>query len=182
MQTDGPAVEIRLFDPATHDKGDFDCGVARLNNFLQRSAKKQQRGDFVRVYVMLEAGKSKILGYHSINAYGLAADDLGALVPKAAPSHGMVPAVYLSMIAVDRTQQGRGLGGILLDHAKRKALGVADSLGAWAIVLDVIEEGGAEAIQARIAWYAKYGFIPFPSVPTKMFVPMATVRATYGTR
>ena len=182
MQADGPAVEIRPFDPTVHDRSDFDCGVVRLNNFLQRSAKKQQRGDFVRVYIALEAGENRILGYHSINAYGLAADDLGPLVPKAAPSHGMVPAVYLSMIAVDRPQQGRGLGSILLDHAKRKALGVADSLGAWAIVLDVIEEGGAEAIQVRTAWYAKHGFIPFPSMPTKMFLPMATVRATYGAR
>ena len=151
-----------------------------LNNFLQRSARKQQKGDFVRVYVATAPGQGRVLGYHSINAYGLAADDLGPLAPKAAPSHGTVPAIYLSMIAVDLSQQGAGLGSVLLDHAKRKALGVADSLGAWAVVLDVMKEGGDDAVQARLAWYAKHGFIPFPSAPLKMFLPIATVRATYA--
>jgi GNAT superfamily N-acetyltransferase len=180
MPTDGDAVEIRLFNPQTHDRAAFDCGVGRLNNFLQRSAKKQQKGDFVRVYVAIAPGQGRVLGYHSINAYGLAADDLGPLAPKAAPSHGTVPAIYLSMIAVDLSQQGRGLGSILLDHAKRKALGVADTLGAWAIVLDVMEEGGSDAVQSRLAWYGKHGFIPFPSAPLKIFLPIATIRATYG--
>ena len=113
-----------------HDRAGFDCGTPRLNNFIQRSARKQQKGDLVRVYVAVRPGEGAILGYHSINAYGLRADDLGALKPKATPPHNLLPAVYLSMIAVDRRAMGRGVGSILLDHAKQKALAVADAVGA----------------------------------------------------
>lgn len=175
---DGP-IEIRLFDPARHDRAGFDCGVRRLNNFIQRSAKKQQAGDIVRVYVALRPGEDTVLGYHSINAYSLSADDLGPLKPKATPLHNALPAIYLSMIAIDKSQQGRGLGSILLDHAKQKALAVADQVGAFAMVLDVMDDDGEAAAMLRAAWYAKHGFQSFPSNRLKMFLTVKTIRRTY---
>lgn len=173
---DGP-IEIRLFDPARHDRTGFDCGVARLNNFLQLSARKQQQADIARVYVALRPGDPKVLGYHAMNAYSLTADHLGPLRPKATPPHNTLPAIYLSMIAVGRATQRAGLGSILLDHAKQKALVVADSIGAHAVVLDVLDDDGDAA--QRIAWYAKHGFQPFPDAPLKMFLPIRTIRETY---
>ncbi len=171
-------VEIREFDPARHDRTDFDCGVRRLNNFLKISAKKQQKGNIVRVYVAVEPGETAVLGYHSINAYSLSADKLGSLKPKATPPHNVLPALYLSMITVDSRQQGRGLGSILLDHAKRKALAVADTVGAYAMVLDVLNDDGDDAAAGRVDWYARHGFQCFPSDPLKMFIPIQTIRQT----
>ena len=177
---DDRPIEIRLFDPARHDRAGFDCGVRRLNNFIQRSAKKQHAGDIVRVYVALHPGDDTVLGYHSINAYSMNADDLGPLKPKATPPHNTLPAIYLSMIAIDKRSQGRGLGSILLDHAKQKALAVANQLGAFAMVLDVLDDDG-EA-EARVAWYAKHGFQSFPSNRLKMFLTVETIRRTYATQ
>jgi GNAT superfamily N-acetyltransferase len=171
-------IEIRAFDPARHVRGGFDCGVQRLNNFIQRSAKKQQKGNLVRVYVAVWPSESRILGYHAINAYSLNADDLGALKPKATPPHNILPALYLSMIAVDMRQQGQGIGSILLDHAKQKALAVADSVGAYAMIRDIINDDGAA--KQRAAWYAKHGFQAFPGSPLKMFLPIETIRQTYA--
>lgn len=174
-----PPIEIRAFEPAQHDRAGFDCGVKRLNNFIQRSAKKQQKGDLVRVYVALEQGGSAVLGYHSINNYSLCGHELGSLKPKVTPPHNALPAVYLSMIAVDGSQQGKGLGSVLLDHAKQKALGVADIVGAYAMVLDVIDDDGTEAASLRVAWYRKHGFTSFPSNTLKMFIPIQSIRQTY---
>jgi GNAT superfamily N-acetyltransferase len=176
---DGAPIEIRLFNPARHDRTGFDCGVRRLNNFIQRSAKKQQAGDLVRVYVAVRPGEGRVLGYHSINAYSLNADDLGPLKPKATPPHNTLPAIYLSMIAIDKSRQGRGVGSILLDHAKQKALAVADRVGAFAMVLDVLDDDGEAAAEARVAWYAKHGFQSFPSNWLKMFLTVETIRQTY---
>lgn len=176
-EEDQSPIEIRAFDPSRHDRDGFDCGVRRLNNFLLRSARKQQAGDLVRVYVATQPGEGRVLGYHAVNAYCLCADDLGALKPRAKPPHNTLPAIYLSMIAVDRRAQGRGIGSILLDHAKRKALSVAEKIGAFAMVLDVIDDDGAAG--ARTAWYARQGFQPFPSAPLKMFLPVAAIRRTY---
>ena len=183
MPTDPPEpgagpIEIREFDPARHVRAGFDSGVPRLNNFIQLSARKQQKGDIARVYVALNQGETRILGYHSISAYGLSAHDLGALKPKATPPHNTLPAVYLSMIAVDLREQGRGLGSILLEHAKQKALTIADHVGAYAMVLDVLDDGGEAAAAKRVDWYAKHGFQSFPSNRLKMFIPIRTIRET----
>ncbi|MGB8603357.1 MAG: GNAT family N-acetyltransferase [Rhizomicrobium sp.] len=175
---DQSPIEIRIFDPAAHDRSAFDCGVSRLNNFILRTAKKQQKGDLVRVYVAVHPGENRVLGYHAINVYSLCADTLGALKPHATPPHNMLPAVYLSMIAIDKRCQGVGLGGILLDHAKQKALKVAEVAGAYAMVLDVINDDGAA--EGRVAWYARHGFQSFPGAPLKMFLPIATIRQTYA--
>lgn len=177
---DDGSIEIRLFDPARHDRAGFDCGVRRLNNFIQRSARKQQAGDIVRVYVAVRPGEDRVLGYHSINAYSLSADNLGPLKPKVTPPHNTLPAIYLSMIAIDKTQQGRGLGSILLDHAKQKALAVAEGVGAFAMVLDVLDDDSEAAGEARVAWYAKHGFQSFPRNRLKMFLTVATIRQAYA--
>ena len=100
--------------------------------------------------------------------------------PKATPPHNTLPAVYLSMIAVDLGEQGRGLGSILLDHAKQKALTIADHVGAYAMVLDVLDDGGDDAAAKRVEWYAKHGFQCFPGDPLKMFIPIRTIRQTYA--
>ena len=107
MSINGPAVEIRLLDPATHDRGAFNCGSDRLDNYLQRTARTRQKGDFVLAYVAVTPAQYRVLNFHSVDTHALAADDLGPLAPKATPSHEMMPAIYLPMIAVDVTHQGR---------------------------------------------------------------------------
>ena len=67
MPTEPPALRIEHFDPTRHDRAAFDCGVDRLNNYLRLSARKQQKDDMTRVYVVVEEGSTRILGYHAIN-------------------------------------------------------------------------------------------------------------------
>ncbi len=113
-------------------------------------------------------------GVSLINAYSLSADDLGPLRPKATPPHNTLPAIYLSMIAIDKRSQGLGLGSILLHHAKQKALAAADQVGAFAMVLHVLDDD--VAAETRVVWYARHGFQSFPSNRLKMFLPVETVR------
>ena len=137
MPTDLPAVRIELLDPARHDRGDFDCGVVRLNNYLKLSARKQQQNDLSRVYVVVEEGSTRILGYHAINLGRINVDELERR-PRGAPKHGEIPALFLGQAAVDKSAQGGGLGGILMHHVFEKAAGIADMAGCFAIILDVI--------------------------------------------
>ena len=76
MPTEKPALRIESFDPARHDRVGFDCGVERLNNYLKLSAKKQQKDDMTRVYVVVEEGSTRILGYHAINVGKMNVDEL----------------------------------------------------------------------------------------------------------
>ena len=167
---------IEPLDPQKHDRAAFSCGTARLDNFLKRTARKHQAGDFTRVWVATESGQTDILGYYALNAHTLEGNDLPGHLTKNAPRFGGIPAVYLSMIAVDRRYQGQGVGRILLADALSRAVGAAEQIGLKAAVLDVIEDGGAEITERRRAFYAAMGFQSLPSRPLRMFISIETVR------
>ena len=180
MPTEHPAFRIELFDAARHDRDHFDCGVRRLNNYLKLSAKKQQKDDMTRVYVVVEEGSPRILGYHAINLGMMNVDALERR-PRGAPDHGEIPVLFLGQVAVDEAEQGRGLGGILMHHVFEKACVIADAAGCHAIILDVISDGGEVDFVRRKAWYESFGFATFPSNSARMFLAMKQVRALVQT-
>ena len=169
-------ISIEPLDPQKHDRAAFSCGTDRLDNFLKRTARKHQAGDFTRVWVATESGKAEILGYYALNAHSLEGDDLPAHLARNAPRFGGIPAVYLSMIAIDRRHQGQGLGRILLADALNRAVAAADQIGLKAVVLDVIEDGGPELTEKRRAFYVAMGFQSLPSRSLRMFISIETAR------
>ncbi len=177
MPTDAPALRIELFDAARHDRAAFDCGVGRLNNYLKFTARKQQKDDMTRAYVVVEDGSARILGYHAVNLGTMNVDEMQRR-PRGAPDHGEIPVLFLGQVAVDKMAQGKGLGGILMHHVFEKACAVSDMAGCHAILLDVIADGGEEAFERRKAWYKSFGFTAFPSNPARMFLTMKQVRAS----
>lgn len=144
----------------------------------------QQAADFTRVWVATEGREGKegekraVLGYYALNAHALETeDDPPPEMARHAPRSRGIPAVYLSMIAVDQRHQGRGLGRVLLADALDRAAEAADRIGVKAVVLDVIGDGGPETTQRRRAFYLAMGFQPFPTRPERMFIAIDTVRA-----
>jgi GNAT superfamily N-acetyltransferase len=81
--------------------------------------------------------------------------------------------VFLSHLAVDRRQQGQGLGRILLVDAMQQCLRAKQILGVRLMVLDVA--GGAnEAERARLhRFYASMGFRPLPGRPERLFISLS---------
>ena len=61
MLTKETSINIERWNPGRHDRSGFDCGVERLNNFLNLSAKKQQKNDMTRVYVAVLPDEASIL-------------------------------------------------------------------------------------------------------------------------
>ena len=115
-----PRLVIEPLDTAKHDRAGFSCGIARLDNFLDRTARRQQAADFTRIRVATEDGKGAVLGYYALIAHALEAnDDRPPEMARHAPRSGSILAVYLSMIAVDERHQGRGMGRILLADRRR---------------------------------------------------------------
>jgi len=175
MPTEGSALRIEHFDPARHDRTGFCCGVARLDNYLKRSAAKHQKNDMTRVYVILEGDSQTILGYHAINLGMMNVDELSRR-PRGAPGHGELPVLFLGQVAVSQNAQGRGLGAILMHHVIEKACAIAGEAGCYAIILDVMSDGEETAFRRRLDWYAGFGFQAFASNPSRMFMTMKQVR------
>ena len=173
-------IVIEPFDPGRHDRSGFSCGTDRLDNLLRLSARKQQKDDFTRVFVAVAQGSPRVLGYYALNAHAVATGDLGADRPRRAPNTGSIPALYLSMIAVDRSWQGKGLGSDLAVDALSRARNVSDEVGLKLVVLDVIDDGGNEVFARRAEFYRRLGFRSFQDRPERMFITIGTIRAMFG--
>ena len=173
-------IVIEPFDPGRHERSGFCCGTDRLDNFLRFSARKQQKDDFTRVFVAVAKGSPEVLGYYALNAHAVATDDLGADRPRRAPRTGSIPALYLSMVAVDRSQQGRGLGSDLAVDALARARNVASEVGLKLVVLDVIDDGGEQVFTRRREFCRRLGFRSFQDRPERMFITIDTIRAMFN--
>lgn len=174
-----PLVFIEPLDPRKHGRAGFSCGVARLDNYLKYTARKHQAGDFTRVWVATRADQNEIIGFYALNAHSLRADPLPDELSRNAPLHGGIPAVYLSMFAVDRREQGQGIGRFLLADALKRSAGAADQIGLKAVVLDVIDDGGSGVTAKRLAFYASMGFQALPGYPARFFMGIETVRRAF---
>lgn len=170
-------ISFKPFDPNIHDRTAFCCGADQVDNFLKFTAKKHQKGNYTRVWVAVDDDdESRILGFYAINAHSIEVGDLPEKYVKNAPNHGTVPAAYISVFGVDEKLQGKGLGQVLLaDCLKRIALRSAE-IGLNVVVLDVLED---ENVNKRKKFYEKAGFMSFPSMALRMFLPVQTILSVF---
>ena len=166
---------IEAFDPERHDREGFSCGVEPVDNFFKRTANKLSKADNLRVFVMIAPG-GPVIGFYALNAHAVSFSDLPPKFARTRPSHGNIPAAYISMIGVDQRFAGRGYGGDLLVDALKRIARAADALGIAVVLLDVLDDGDAAHMAKRKALYEAYGFAPLPSNPLGLFLPLGTVR------
>ncbi|MEL6506126.1 MAG: GNAT family N-acetyltransferase [Pseudomonadota bacterium] len=176
---DKQAINIEPLDPARHDRAAFTCRVERLDNFLNRTANKHQKGDFTRVWGATAPDDTSILGYYAINAHSLEGEELPGALTRNAPRNG-IPTAYLSMIAVHNRAQGQGIGVLLMADALKRMLRASEQIGLAAVLLDVLNDDGEEAYEARKRFYEKMGFKSFPSQPSRMFLTIKEIRAAFA--
>lgn len=179
MQTeagaDPPALKIAKFDEALRDRSAFLCGCAPIDNFLRSSLSDQVKDGMVTAWIATANGDKAVLAFYTLGAMAVRAE-FGpkkwqrARVPD-------VPVIYIRAVAVREDIQGKRLGTALVIAAKQRCLGIADQIGAAAIVLDVL---GGDHFDRGWKFYADLGFLALgdPGDPRRVYIPMADVRAT----
>lgn len=166
---------IEPFDPKRHDRAAFSCGVEQVDNYFQKTANKLAKADNVRLYVMVDPSDT-VIGFYALNAHAVLYTDLPAKFARTRPSHGSIPAAYISMIGRDRKFRGGGYGGDLLVDALRRIAVAADAIGVAVVMLDVLDCGEPDRVARRKALYESYGFQSLASNPLRMFLPVDVVR------
>ena len=161
-----------------HDRDGFSCGVPALDEYLKRQAGQDQQRKVAACHVAVNPAVAKapigiegpipILGYYTLSNYGLKFGELPADVTRRLPKYPVAPAALLGRLAVARESQGAGLGEFLLADAVRRTLRVAEEIAIHAVVVDAIDPAAA-------AFYAHYGFRPFPGEQLRLFLPLATI-------
>jgi ribosomal protein S18 acetylase RimI-like enzyme len=112
---------------------------------------------------------TRIRGYYTLSAYSVKLTDLPEDVRKRLPKYPDMPAALLGRLAVDAQFRGQGHGEHLLLDAMQKVLTASETLGTLVLVVDAKDQQAAE-------FYQHFDFIPFPSQPLRLFLPLATIR------
>lgn len=94
-----------------------------------------------------------MVAYYTIVAHLIVRQDLPR--PLAHGSPAQIPAVLLARLALDRTLQRLGLGGVLLAEALSRIVAATQIVAARFVVVDAIDDGAAR-------FYAHHGFRPVP--------------------
>lgn len=151
-----------------HDLASFDCGEHSLNVWLRRHALAAQRMDSARTFLLLDRGR--VIGYFSLTMGSVRRADAPARLVRGMPRY---PAgiVLLARLAVERSEQGRGLGGALLAEALRKAVAAAEHAAARLLVVDAIDTRAA-------AFYRRWGFVETPEQPLRLYRRVSDIRAS----
>ena len=151
-----------------HDRTRFDCGAADLNAYLSRHARQNHRSGGARTFVAVAAAEpARVLGFYTIAPGAIAIADVPAALTGGLGRCDL-PAFRLGRLAVDRSVQGRGLGGALLLAAGERALAVAAEVGGVALAIDARDAAAA-------GWYERFGALPLLDDPLKLILPLAAI-------
>ena len=151
-----------------HDRKAFDCGEPSLNQYLNRYASQDIRRRVARVFVAAPPDAPRqVIGYYSLSAGSLNATSLPEALRRRLPGYP-VPVVLLGRLAVAESHQRMGLGPILLADALQRIAQASQVMAVYAVVVDALNDRAAE-------FYRQFGFIPLPSQPLKLFLPMDSV-------
>jgi GNAT superfamily N-acetyltransferase len=147
-----------------HDRSVFDCGVPALNLYLRNYALQNQKRGIVRNYVTTHADSKIIVAYYSLVYASLDQKRLPAKLTKGLGKYD-IPIMLLARLAVDRREQGKGLGKALLKDAVLRTMQAAKIAGLKLLLVHAKDETAAD-------FYRKHGFEPVLDDPLKLFLPV----------
>src|SRR5690349_13342858 len=151
-----------------YDRNSFDCGVPALNDYLKKYALQNQKKHAARTYVASRG--TRIVGYYSL-AYGsVSLEEAPQTVKSGLPRHP-IPVILLARLAVDSTEQKRGLGPALLKDALLRTIQAAEIAGLRAMLVHAKDD-------AAKRFYQKFGFEPSPIDGYHLFLRLSDILAS----
>lgn len=165
-----PIPELSSVEPLTgkHDVGRFDCGVHEsLNDWLKRYALINQANESTKTYVVHR--DSVVVGYYSISAGSVEKQEATPRVARGLANHP-VPVAVLTRLAIDKGEQGQGLGKALLKDALLRIRQAASIIGIRAVLVHAIDESARE-------FYKKFDFEQCPAHDLHLMLLMKDLRA-----
>jgi GNAT superfamily N-acetyltransferase len=148
-----------------HELDAFESGVATLDEWLKRRARRNEADGASRTFVLCEG--LRVVGYYSLAAGSVLHTAATGKVRRNMPDP--IPALLLARLAVDRAWQGKGLGADLLSDAVSRSIGAAQTIGVRAILVHAISD------EAK-AFYERHGFHTSPIEPMTLMVTIDEAR------
>lgn len=151
----------------TDDVSGFDSSQVELNEWIARYALISQTSGMATVFVSTQAGR--VAGYYALATGGVSPETVPARVARGIPRFP-VPVILLARLAVDRRDEGAGLGRALVGDALRRVAIAAEHVGVRALLVHAKDES-ARAFYLNIA-----EFEPSPTDPLHLYLLMKDLR------
>lgn len=174
---------LEPLDKKLHDRKTFDCGLVRVNEFLQREARNQMDRKVNRTWVLVggeyaNTRSMPIAAYFTLTSATVVRDELPESMPSSRYPAYPMPVIKLAWLGVDRKLQGSKYrtGETILLEAFEEAHRIVQQSGMGiAVITDPLTPESAR-------FFKRYGFIPmgraFGDLQT-LFLPMGTVKQLY---
>ena len=147
-----------------HNRKGFFRGDNALDRYFAERAKQDIRRHVTACYVALETETGCIAGYYTPSASNIPSSDIPEEMGKRLPHYPVLAVARLGRFAVDKTFQGRRVGGTLLWDALMRS--ARSEIAVFALVVD------AKNDQAE-SFYRHHGFVSFGSVPKTLILPLS---------
>jgi len=150
---------------AGDDRTDFGSGEPVLDDWLRRRAMANSASGASRCFVSCR--DCRVAGFYALST--------GSVQLRMAPAHvghGMpdpVPVVLLGRLAVDRRDQGHGLGSGLLRDAVARTVAASEIVGVRALLVHAMNERARD-------FYLRFDFEPSPVEPLHLMLLMKDAR------
>ena len=146
-----------------HDRSQFVSGSEVLDRYFQTQASQDIKRRIVACFVAVGHDSRQVAGFYTLTATSVALTEFSPEIVKKLPRYPVVPAVLLGRLAIDRSYQGHGLGGVLLADALKRASKA--EIGVFAMVVDAKDDAAKH-------FYEHHGFALLPGEQRRLFLPI----------
>lgn len=148
-----------------HNRQNFDCGRAELNNWLHQIARQHQDKGLSKTFVAIQDKEpTGICGFYALTLAEIDRCFLPDAYQKKLPQR--IPGVRLGRLAVDLRYQNKGLGELLLVDAISRARRIHQDAGVVGLFVDALDDPVS-------GFYRQYGFLNVPDNPLLLVYPIA---------
>jgi predicted N-acetyltransferase YhbS len=166
----------RLSKPAAlkpgHDVATFDCGRPELTDWLKQWGRRASDADTARTFVVCR-GTRRVVAYFTLAAGAVdhTNEETGERAPRSLRQNAFdpIPVVILARVAVDTSEQKKGLGSALVSEAMRRAAQASKLIGARALLVHALDDQLG-------AYYESLGFRRFNPGSKSLFIATKTIR------
>jgi predicted GNAT family N-acyltransferase len=130
-------------------RGKFDSGEPSLNTFLQNFARKSDKENISRPWILIDEDKKQIAGYITLSNTSI---DKIEVVDQFKTNVNPIPALLIGRLAIDKNYQGHRLGEKLLMFGLQKVKEINQTSAIQLIVVDALSQDAEK-------FYSKYGFV-----------------------
>lgn len=155
--SDFNAIDINL--------GNFDCGVAELNDFIKQEAKECITKWLCAVRVLFDQESKQLLGFYSIAPASLEVRRLSVAYQQKMGVQWPIPCWIIGKLAVNQSYQHLGLGKIVLMGALESIV-ARSSKGEGALII-------VDAKNKKVKkFYKHYDFTSLPNSGLRLILPI----------